>query len=35
MDMNENRELQELKERNLKGAPTIFIIFAVLILVAV
>ena len=35
MDRNENKELQELKERNLKGAPTIFIIFAVLILVAV
>lgn len=35
MYMSEDRELQEIKERNLKGTPTIFIIFAVLILVAV
>ncbi len=33
--MSEDRELQEIKERNLKGTPTIFIIFAVLVLVAV
>ena len=35
MYMSEDRELQEIKERNLKGTPTIFIIFAVLVLVAV
>ena len=33
--MSEERILQELKERNLKKTPTIFIVFAILVLVAV
>ncbi len=35
MNMSEERILQELKERNLKKTPTIFIVFAILVLVAV